>query len=608
MHANANDPHRDRPPEQPPAKPSSSPDERQRWGAAFAFEPVRDDLFPDEEEADEEEPEVVEAARSRRASLWLFGLLVSIYLLFGRGRLHDPAGVSAWHVTDSLLRRGTVTVPANTPRASPATPGGPHFSRVGIGQSLVQAPFYLLGRALAVVVTPKDPDRVTRFFVSLANAFVTALTALVVFWLAEGMFTSRRVGLHVALLYGLGTFALPYATSASPKPILALCFVTAFYGVRRWVQDPHLPWPLITGAALGFALLVDVSALLSVALPIAFYQVIRYREGFVQWTLGTHRMPVPWRQMAYLIAPATVLLVAALMYNQARFGVLFISPEGDTGLRGMVQIHGWTSAAFSLLVGPARGWLVFALPIVLGPFALMRLGPSLRWETAVCVFGVLVNLALSAVSPHRLSGASLGPAHLLPATFLLILPLGVYLRHAQRRARRLVGGLALFGVLLAQLPALLVSTEDGHRVVRAVFGEDRWNHHPQLSPLWWNWLMVRSGAQRLATGDSLYFHTLADGSVVLDEDAVPPGVVPVGVGPRWGHAGRRLTLPPDVRASDVMDLWFAKIVQRPAADAGGPLAKLGGVAAVLCLIGLAGLSALRLWPELKRRESYRVMG
>src|SRR5687767_14095731 len=174
------------------------------------------------------------------------------------GRLTSGDGETVYQTTKALVSRAQLSVPPR-PETAPGR-NGAHYGKYGLGQSLVQTPFYVVGRAAGRLFGASD-DRPARFVVGMANAFVSAGLAAT-FWL-----TVRTLGAHPAaatgatLVLGLATLVWPYARSDFSEPLQTLSLLLAFLLSLWWRRAPSRWLALGVGCAAATAFLTKAASM-----------------------------------------------------------------------------------------------------------------------------------------------------------------------------------------------------------------------------------------------------------------------------------------------------------------------------------------------------------
>src|SRR5688572_5067795 len=104
-------------------------------------------------------PQMRDAARiGDRHPAWLFAITFLFYVSTATGVLEFGDDWSMVQVTHSIVEQGTVRVPATTP-GSASGRDGQHYSKYGLGQSVLAVPFYLAGTNVAALGANSATDR-----------------------------------------------------------------------------------------------------------------------------------------------------------------------------------------------------------------------------------------------------------------------------------------------------------------------------------------------------------------------------------------------------------------------------------------------------------------
>jgi hypothetical protein len=186
--------------------------------------------------------------------LALFFFLLAVYLLTYTPRINSSDGLAMFSTAESLIRRGALDIEqirwSGLQQGSYAL-DGLLYSRKGIGVPLGLLPLTWLG----LVIPWFGPVSVSLLF----NAIVTALTAVLLMAYLQALGFQPRVGLIVALTFGLTTLAWPYAKSLFSDPFSGLLLLTATYALRKLhssnppaLYPSILLYPFLAGLCLGW--------------------------------------------------------------------------------------------------------------------------------------------------------------------------------------------------------------------------------------------------------------------------------------------------------------------------------------------------------------------
>jgi hypothetical protein len=248
--------------------------------------------------------------------------------------------------------------------------------------------------------------------------------------------------LAIALGYGLGTIAFPFASLFFSHAAAAAFLFATFYVLWRTPPGSRV-WPLLlAGFLAGWAVLLEYPAAIGVAALLG-YAACRERRAPVLLVLGA-------------LPPVLVLLG----YNWVSFGGLFAIGYANLTdplfVKGMSQgIMGVTwpkpDALGEILIGP-RGLLRLAPWLVAAPLGLwsLRRSSAPRREIAVCGVIMALFLLYNAGYYQPLGGTTPGPRFLLAA-----LPFfAVLVAFAPRLLRPFIATLIACSVLLLSVVTL----------------------------------------------------------------------------------------------------------------------------------------------------------
>lgn len=351
---------------------------------------------------------------------------LGVGLLFSPLRSYTYDASIMAEVTRSMLTDGTFRVTGdswgvNTPYAS-----------YGLGMSLIFVPPYWLARHLG-----RDPNT----WVTMANAFIFALTVLAIFWLSVACGATRRQGVITSLLVGFGTLLFPYAVTGLSEPAVGLGIAIGLASLAMATRRPVIAGA-VAGAAAGFTVIMRTDSLLLVA-PILAVGV---------WLLGGRRWSV---LLAYAAAAAPWVVVVAA-YNALRFGAPWRLGYSIPGVD--IFNHPIPQGLYGLTLSPAAGLLCYVPLVLVALIGLPRAARRLPTLTAVAVALLLIRLPVYAHFFSWNGGGSWGPRYLTPAMPALTLGiLEVVRAFATLRipARVAVAAVATLSILV-QLPGLTV--------------------------------------------------------------------------------------------------------------------------------------------------------
>ena len=398
--------------------------------------------------------------------LMLFLFFFSVYALTGQGSIQSVDGKIMFLLTQAMVENHSVSF---SEIVSLSDTPGPQYSKYGLGMSVLAIPFYLFGKLLSFLLGI-EASLATQFTVSMINAMLTALSCLMVFRIATERFEfTLRIGLFLALGFGLSTIAWYYSEDFMSEPATTFFLLSAVYwvtGKDRATRD--LLW---AGTFLALAVSCRLAAL--VVIP-----------GFIfyQWMVWAESAEKDIKQLVMDLLRPAIPVVAVLMlimiYNYLRFG----GPL-ETGYE---KISGrFLLGFFGILFSPGKSLFLFNPLTLFGCLAFMFFLREQR-KTAL-LFGWLIvsHLVLFSFWHSWQGGMSWGPRLMLVVLPYLILPIGFLLRE-HKQAVKIPVLLALVVGILIQLPSVTVNVARYYYEMSRDFGSlghDQILFSPQYSQL-----------------------------------------------------------------------------------------------------------------------------
>ncbi len=403
-----------------------------------------------------------------RLRVYLFFL--AIYALSTAGHIYTIDSFLNYNVTRSLGSEGSLEVAPFMMTVEGR--GGKHYSKLGIGPSLVYLPFYWLGELVERTGRGKDafaahskefavphgsrlikaePQTLIRvsqregtrvFFVTLANAFITAAACLV-FWLMLKNFGHEdRQAFWATLVVALCTPVWIYARDLFGEPLFMLCLLGSF---AAFVSPWEATWQkkIIVGSLCSAVGILARLTFLPIVLILGLYLLASAQE----LGKGLRRALCYWAG----VLPA---IGAIAWLNFERFG-------GVT----LTGYHTAFDKGFSIplakgllwnLFSPYRSIFLYAPPAVLALFALR--GFALRFKGATLVLLAIVGYIFVVSSKWWAwhGGWCWGPRFLVPTIPLLLLIAFVGWRTTKDWPLGLTIALSVTGFIV-QLGAILIN-------------------------------------------------------------------------------------------------------------------------------------------------------
>ena len=286
--------------------------------------------------------------------------------------------------------------------------------------------------------------------IATTSAILIALAAVLLLDMATGITGSAKAGLVAALTYAMATPAWGWSTTLFGHAPVGALLVIASWAVWRGTSAPRelgrWRYPLMLGLTLGWAIVVELSAILP-ASAIGLWAIWRTRH-----LERTQRL----RLAATAAVAGIIALTPLALYNHLAFGSWYkLGYQGVVGFDGMNQgLFGLTyphpEVLAQILVGPYRGLMWVAPILILAPLGLWRLArmPAARDLGVMATALVVVVLLYNASYFYWAGGYSTGPRHSIPAMGFLALCLAPLWAGGGRGMRWCIAGLLALSMLL----------------------------------------------------------------------------------------------------------------------------------------------------------------
>lgn len=443
------------------------------------------------QQQDELGPRVFGQPGRTRAVAWLlFGFLSSLYLLTGKGFTEITDAECYFLITKALVEEGKVSIKpelnASILRGDEPTRDGRAFLHYGIGYPLVMVPFYVVGKGVGEVASAVSPRfaRFKRFFprtaTSTALAFITALTGVALYYILLRFGMSLPAAVAGGLIFGLTTYAWPYAKIGFYEPFLSLCQALALLWAMIYAATHQPRWLLFAGFATGWGIAAKPSLILLLPVLVAY----------VVWAAWYGDRPGRLKRL-FLAAGALAIGLAAwvlvvMSYNAARSGAATHMGYSRGNYTPVTDLSHLTEAMFGNTLSTGRGFFVFTPAAILFVLGLPWLWRNRRSELIAVAVLIVLNFGAFATRGNWATMRPWGPRYLVPLAPLFVLLAMPGMIAAWRRTvpRRIITGILVLSMCV-QLIAISMPfgtwldrvKEETGSSFSAVF-------HPEYAPLW----------------------------------------------------------------------------------------------------------------------------
>ncbi len=352
-----------------------------------------------------------------RIAFWIFLGFAALYILSMGGHGYGGVGTTTYDVTRSMILRRSVAIEA-VPWGK-VGPDGHFYAQYGIGHSLYNMPFYLMGHFFTKLspTLASQYDRLTMFTTLLGQPVISALTCALLFLLCLRLGYSRDTSIVCAVLYGLGTQAWMYAQLDFSEPMLTFFLLLSVYRLAGASGKLSTSGSSVIVALASAGLFAGIA--LSVKIVAAIVFPFFYLFIIVAFTGG--KSAIMKRVLAFSIPLFLAGFGVVAAYNFLRFGTLFETGYGDEFtfhyrdvLRHFAE-NLWSLEGSIFLYSPI---------IVLGIFGAIHFYQHFK-RFALLVFGLIASFFI--FYPFTTNELYYGPRYLTPTLPFFVLIAGAWL-------------------------------------------------------------------------------------------------------------------------------------------------------------------------------------
>lgn len=275
----------------------------------------------------------------------------------------------------------------------------------------------LIGASGRVWSEQRNTTYFVRLFALFTNAWITALSAMLLFLITRRLGYHSQVALALTLLFGLATLAWPYAKFDFAEPGIMLALLGTFYFLLRGVQDDQLGWLLVAGLIIfgGISIRLATAMNLVILAPIPALVTLQASRRFFRslaWALV--------RTLAFLL-PTAALGVVMLAALTTILDVPLPSPAVLVeDIASRLDLPIWMGL-YGNVLSPGKSVFLYAPPLILALFGSLPFIARHKWWALPCAGIPLLYLIVYSSIGDWYGGDSWGPRYLVPAVPLLLL-------------------------------------------------------------------------------------------------------------------------------------------------------------------------------------------
>lgn len=394
------------------------------------------------------------------AIVLLFLFFFSLYMVTMSGAIHYGDEMEKYRVAQSIIERGDFTF-RPTAQRNVIGVSGRTVSGYELGQTLIEVPFYVLGKLAYTIFPVADSNWLTMLWVGLLNPVITALVIVLFFKTARLLESRFTVSFGLALVLGLSTITFPYSRSFTREPLLMLFLLLALYTSFQFSKTFTQRWLLLTGLTLGS--LVFTKFIHGVVIPVflLYLLIVIFQREQQRGASAPQTWTAILRGVLVVVSPGILFLIAQMLYAFARFGNLTSGLGGlpsnpiDVIIR-LLPLATPVEATWGLLFSLDKSIFLYSPPIILGLVGWWRWWRIHPRDALFVLALVLVEFMPVTWRWDWAGGTWWGPRYLVQITPLFVLPLGfLFNSNGDKRWIGILSGLAAIGFLIQMVGALV---------------------------------------------------------------------------------------------------------------------------------------------------------
>ncbi|MCL5257399.1 MAG: hypothetical protein M1319_06340 [Chloroflexi bacterium] len=381
----------------------------------------------------------------KHPAVWIFFMLLGLYFVTNAWDFGAIDGEIMYRTTERLATANSIQIDQVPGRGGVRGVDGKKFSKYGLGQPLVSVILYDAGGFAQQLFFPRGAvSNLHRFFVQSLDMLVTPAAAVFVYLFSRRLYSSKRVAIVLAVLFGVGTIAWPYSKLYFSEPLFGLCVLASAYclylvsvggkspedaGIGE--RSPAVGWKRKTYLALGgllfgYALLTRVSGVVMIPVMAAyfFYIIIMANGTWRLWRAGNgiakrRLIRQPALDLAAYAIPFAVVVGILLWHNYARFGDVFNNGYGAEGFTTPLL-----EGLYGFLFSSGNSIFLYSPVIIMAPFTFRRFLSRCAPEALVFAGLIVVNILYYSPWHAWEGGFCWGPRFLVPMIPFFILMIG----------------------------------------------------------------------------------------------------------------------------------------------------------------------------------------
>ncbi|MDQ3927809.1 MAG: hypothetical protein M3328_01550, partial [Chloroflexota bacterium] len=343
----------------------------------------------------------------------LFFAFLALYVLTSRGHTGSIDEESLLYASSRIVHAALGMFNVAWPLQEPSPGVFNLFTTYEPAQPVLAVPFYLVGSLVASFFPLESQTYVTRLIVTLFGAVVSAATVARLYQVGRTLGQASAAATFMAITYGVGTLAWPYARTFFREPLTAFALVSGAYAMLCLQEGGNWRQAAVSWGWVLLGVMTKLAAVFTVPIFAVYFARIYLPRRRSDHGPSETQAGAKWHSGWVMAAAAGVLIIVlAGIVFQDRWKQIgpYLSQIGlFTGDFSYVG-----TALYGLTLSPGKGLLVFAPPVLAGLAGLYLLFWQRSAEALLIAVLALVFIFVYSLNPSWHGGATWGPRYLLP--------------------------------------------------------------------------------------------------------------------------------------------------------------------------------------------------
>ncbi len=379
----------------------------------------------------------------------LFLFLFTILTLLAGGKMVLSDEVAFFLVTESIVERGDLAIPADIVNNGSVGKGGRFYVGGGLGQPLISIPLYLIGKWTSALLSLQPPydSLVIKSVTTLENQILTALIGCTMFAFGLRLGYSRQITILIVIACVFGSSILVYSKTFIRDTQLTLYLLAGIYFLFRYKQTSETKCLIYSGAMAMFGLITKITFAIYVPFFYLYLFLILYEKSSLTFSEGWRYIATSKVTLGALAKWSIPLLLGIFLMGLENF-ICFDSffSFGYFQRPGHAFSNPVWVGIYGMFFSSGKSFFLYVPASVLVFNAFRPFLRKFRAETIVFSLIIAVNVIFFARYSAWDAGLTWGNRYLLPLIPLFLLPIGMVL--TSRSLRLFFAALTIIGCIV----------------------------------------------------------------------------------------------------------------------------------------------------------------